>query len=81
MPGISIGHGAVIAAGAVVTKDVKPYAIVAGVPAHRIKWRFPKSIRERMTALAWWDWEHDRLAMAVADMQQLLARDFLKKYA
>jgi phosphonate metabolism protein (transferase hexapeptide repeat family) len=80
MPGISIGHGAVVAAGAVVTMDVEPYAIVAGVPARRIKWRFSKSIRKRIIALAWWDWEHDRLAAAVADMQQLSAKDFLKKY-
>lgn len=80
MPGISIGHGAVVAAGAVVTKDVEPYAIVAGVPARRIKWRFPQTIRERMIVLAWWDWGHDRLAAAIADMQQLSARDFLKKH-
>lgn len=79
-PGISIGHGAVVAAGAVVTKSVEPYAVVAGVPARRIKWRFSKSIRERIIALAWWDWEHDRLAAAVADMQQLEIKDFLKKY-
>jgi phosphonate metabolism protein (transferase hexapeptide repeat family) len=80
MPGISIGHGSVVAAGAVVTKDVEPYAIVAGVPARRIKWRFSKSIRERITVLAWWDWEHDRLAAAIADMQQLTIQDFLKRY-
>lgn len=80
MPGIAIGHGAVVAAGAVVTKDVEPYAIVAGVPARRIKRRFGKSIRERIISLAWWDWEHDRLASAVADMQKLAVAEFLKKY-
>jgi phosphonate metabolism protein (transferase hexapeptide repeat family) len=80
MPGISIGHGAVVAASAVVTRDVEPYAIVAGVPARRIKWRFAKSIRERITVLAWWDWEHDKLGAAVADMQQLAIQDFLKRY-
>jgi phosphonate metabolism protein (transferase hexapeptide repeat family) len=80
MPGISIGHGAIVAAGAVVTRDVEPFAIVAGVPARRIKWRFTKSIRERIITLAWWDWEHDKLALAVADMQQLKIQDFLKRY-
>jgi phosphonate metabolism protein (transferase hexapeptide repeat family) len=80
MPGILIGHGAVVAAGAVVTRDVEPYAIVAGVPARRIKWRFAKSIRERIIVLAWWDWEHDKLAEAVTDVQQLSAKDFLKKH-
>jgi phosphonate metabolism protein (transferase hexapeptide repeat family) len=80
LPGLSIGHGAVIAAGAVVTKNVEPYAIVAGVPARRIKWRFPKSIRERIIKLAWWDWDHDRLAAAVTDMQMLSAPEFLERH-
>ena len=80
MPGISIGHGAVVAAGAVVTKDVEPFAIVAGVPAKRIKWRFKKSIRERIISLAWWDWSHDRLAMAVDDMRTQDVQAFLAKW-
>ena len=80
LPGVKIGHGAVIAAGAVITKDVEPYAIVAGVPAKRIKWRFTKSIRERIISLAWWDWQHDKLAGAIADMQALTAEGFLEKW-
>jgi phosphonate metabolism protein (transferase hexapeptide repeat family) len=80
LPGVSIGHGAVVAAGAVVTKDVEPYAIVAGVPAQRIKWRFEKTVRERMIALAWWDWEHDKIAGAIADMQVLSPADFIIKW-
>ena len=80
LPGIKIGHGAVVAAGAVVTKDVEPYAVVAGVPARRIKWRFPKSTRERIIALAWWDWPHEKLGETVVDMRDLSPTDFLKKY-
>ena len=80
LPGISIGHGAVIAAGAIVTKDVEPFAIVAGIPAKRIKWRFPKSIRTRIISLAWWDWEHCKLAAAITDMQTLSPQDFLKRH-
>jgi phosphonate metabolism protein (transferase hexapeptide repeat family) len=80
LPGVSIGHGAVIGAGTVVTKNVEPYAVMAGVPAKRIKWRFPKSIRTRMIKLAWWDWDEEKLASAIPDMQQLTPAEFLKKY-
>ncbi len=80
LPGTKIGHGAVVAAGAVVTKDVEAFAVVAGVPAARIKWRFVKKIRNRILALAWWDWPHDRLAEVVSDMRELSVEGFLKKY-
>ena len=80
MPGLSIGHGALVAAGAVVTKSVEAYAIVAGVPAKRIKWRFKKSIRARIIRLAWWDWPHDQLAKAVDDMRVKDVEKFLEKY-
>jgi phosphonate metabolism protein (transferase hexapeptide repeat family) len=80
MPGIRIGHGAVVAAGAVVTHDVAPYAIVAGVPAKFLKWRFEEKISERIISLGWWDWEHDRLAVAVGDMMMLRVEEFLEKW-
>lgn len=56
LSGVTIGHGAVVAAGAVVTNDVEPYAIVAGTPAERIGWRFPKAVREALLDLSWWEW-------------------------
>jgi hypothetical protein len=80
LPRRTIGNGAVIAAGAVVTKDVAPYAIVAGNPARTIRPRFSQGIAERMQALAWWDWSHDRLRAALADFRALSAVEFLERY-
>lgn len=61
MGGVSIGNGAVVAAGAIVTKDVPPYAIVAGVPAKVIKYRFDNEVIEFLIELCWWDWSIDKL--------------------
>ncbi len=80
MPGVAIGHGAIVGAGAVVTGDIEAYSVAAGVPARFLRWRFPKEISARIIALAWWDWEHDRLAAAVDDMRTLSAEQFLEKY-
>jgi len=52
---ISIGDGAIVAAGAVVTKDVEPYTIVGGVPAKLIKYRFDENKRKELLSLKWWD--------------------------
>lgn len=59
MPGVTIHTGAVIAANAVVTRDVEPYEIVGGTPAKHIKFRFTEDIRRRLLASEWWNLEHD----------------------
>ncbi|MEQ8896144.1 MAG: chloramphenicol acetyltransferase [Roseovarius sp.] len=79
-PEVTVGHGAVVAAGAVVTKDVAPFMIVAGVPAEPLRERLPGAVAERLMALAWWDWEHDRLRAALEDFRALKAEAFLEKY-
>jgi len=80
-PEIKIGHGAVVASGAVVTHDVPDYMIVAGVPAKPLRKRFDDSIAERLIDLAWWDWSHEQLGQAVPDFRNLPIEAFLEKYA
>ncbi|MFG6568149.1 chloramphenicol acetyltransferase [Sulfitobacter sp. 1A13679] len=79
-PEVTIGHGAVVAGGAIVTRDVAPYMIVAGIPAKPLRRRFSESIAARMEELAWWDWPHDRLHASLKDFQTLPAEAFLEKY-
>ncbi|PXW66371.1 hypothetical protein C7964_10913 [Loktanella sp. PT4BL] len=79
-PEVTLGHGAVVAAGAVVTKDVAPYTIVAGTPAKTLRLRQPRDIAERLIALAWWDWSHDTLRDALPDFRVMTAEAFLEKY-
>lgn len=55
MDGVTIGDGAVVAAGSVVTHDVAPYAIVGGVPAREIRKRFDEATIARLLDLKWWD--------------------------
>jgi virginiamycin A acetyltransferase len=59
--GVSIGDGACIGAGSVVTKSVPAFAICAGVPAKIIKDRFPKNIAEHLSALKWWEWSDEKI--------------------
>jgi hypothetical protein len=80
LPGRGIGTGAVVAAGAVVTKDVPAYTIVAGNPARTIRRRFPEAVTNRLAELSWWDWDHETLRRALPDFRKLAVEDFLAKY-
>lgn len=81
LPGVTLGTGCAIGAGAVVTKDVPPFAIVVGVPGRVLRYRFPPEIVERLLALAWWDWPHERLGEALQDFRTLDAEGFCRKYS
>ncbi len=79
-----IGHGAIImpgvtvGTGAVVTKDVEPYAIVGGVAAQPIRKRFPDDVIEKLLAIAWWDWDRATLEARFDDLLDIDA--FVEKY-
>jgi virginiamycin A acetyltransferase len=76
MPGVTIGHGAIVATRAVVSRDVPPYAIVAGNPARVVNSRFDAETVDRLLAVAWWDWPVDKVtrnldAVRGADISRL----------
>jgi carbonic anhydrase/acetyltransferase-like protein (isoleucine patch superfamily) len=65
LSGVTIGHGAIIGARALVTEDIPPYAIAVGIPAQVIRYRFaPEKIEELLT-LKWWEWDDARILQAV----------------
>ncbi len=78
MPGVSVGNGAVIGTSAVVTKDVEPYSIVAGVAAKKIGMRFDDALIEKIERSQWWNWDHATLKARMADFRDLDV--FVEKY-
>jgi len=71
MPGVTIGNGAVVGSASVVTKDVPPYAIVAGVAAKHIGSRFSDALIERIERSQWWHWDHETLRQRMADFRDM----------
>jgi chloramphenicol O-acetyltransferase type B len=68
--GVRIGNGAVIAAGAVVVKDVPDYAVVGGVPAKVIRYRFSPEAIGSLLSISWWNWPEDRIRLAQPYLSQ-----------
>lgn len=61
MPGVTIGNGAIVGAGSVVTKDVNPYAIVVGAPTRQLRLRFHEEVIVELLRMAWWDWPVEKI--------------------
>ena len=75
MGGIRIADGAVIGAGAIVTKDVPPYAIVGGVPAKIIRYRFSENLITKLVSLKWWNLSEDILKEKIEVFQSMPSED------
>lgn len=79
MSGITIHNGAVVAANAVVTKDVPPYAIVGGNPARIIKYRFDNDTIQKLLEISWWDWSSEQIKERHNDFSGEI-ENFVNKY-
>jgi virginiamycin A acetyltransferase len=80
LSGVTIGNGAVIGARSVVTHDVPPYAVVGGVPAQVIKFRFDAPTIEALQRVAWWDWPERKIEEALPLLMSNDVRGFLARY-
>jgi acetyltransferase-like isoleucine patch superfamily enzyme len=71
LDGTKIGHGAIVAANSVVTKDIPPYAIVAGIPAKVIKYRFEQDKIEKLLKLEWWNWPLKEIKLRLNELYNI----------
>ncbi len=78
--GITIGHGAVVAAWSVVTRDIEPYAIAAGVPARVLRKRFDESTIAALLRVAWWEWPETVIRERADELTSADLTSFLARY-
>jgi acetyltransferase-like isoleucine patch superfamily enzyme len=81
LSGVKIGDGAVIAARALVNKDVEPYSIVGGVPAKHLRYRFSAETIKALQEIAWWNWSAAEIRAAWHLLQSPNINDFIARYS
>ena len=74
LSGVTIGDGAIVAAGAIVTRDVAPYAVVAGNPARLLRFRFDTGKVSQLLEVQWWHWNEERLISEAAFLTEIHER-------
>lgn len=79
MGGVKIGTGAVIGSSAIVTKDIPDFAIAVGNPARVLKYRFDEKTIDSLKNIAWWNWDHEQLKLAMDDFKD--SNLFIEKYS
>jgi len=78
--GVTIGHGAVVAAWSTVTHDIEPYGIVAGAPAKHLRHRFDQAIIEALLRIAWWNWPEDLILQRADELGSPDIQGFIDRY-
>jgi acetyltransferase-like isoleucine patch superfamily enzyme len=75
---LSIGHGAIVGTRSVVTRDVPPFAVVVGIPARIVRYRFEPQVIESLLRISWWNWHPMQVQQRAAELRDV--RSFIAKY-